>query len=179
MNENDKLKPDDSALRLFFKEDTLYLKNEAPETQPKSSLHPSPKITHENPATPVFEGGKNASLLMIFSHNLPSVLVDDWGTMVSGLIQNERAMNLKMDEVSLVNLQLNPAMTPESLFAAFPAKKVLVWGETGIAQLDALPVFGKAELLGKKVFKLDHATAYLSKEAKGALWLFIKNTILA
>ncbi|MHB1277472.1 MAG: hypothetical protein ACYC1Q_03675 [Bacteroidia bacterium] len=170
MNEYDKLKPDDSALRLFFKEDTLYLKNEAAKT--------GPVIPLENPAIPVFEGGRNATLLMIFSHNSGSVLAGDWGTMVSGLIQNERAMNLKLDEVGLINLQQNPALTPESLFAAFPAKKVLVWGKTGEAQLDALPVFGTTELFGKKIFKLNEAATYLNKEAKGELWQFIKGHIL-
>lgn len=162
MNEFNNLKPDDAALRLFFKEDTLY-----------GSLIPL-----ENPAIPVFEGGKNATLLMIFSHNSGSVLAGDWGTMVSGLIQNERAMNLKLDEVCLLNLQQNPDMTPESLFAAFPAKKVLLWGKTGVKEFDALPEFGKAQLYGKTIFKLNEAAAYLSKEAKGELWQFIKSHIL-
>ncbi|HCS20155.1 MAG TPA: hypothetical protein DIW47_06265 [Bacteroidetes bacterium] len=162
MNEFNNLKPDDAALRLFFKEDTLY----------------GTQLPLENPAIPVFEGGKNATLLMIFSHNSEPILAGDWGTMVSGLIQNERAMNLKLDEVCLLNLQRNPDMTPESIFAAFPAKKVLVWGKTGIAQLDALPVFGSGLLFGKTVYKLNEAATYLSKEAKGDLWQFIKSQIL-
>lgn len=178
MNENDKLTPDDSALRLFFKEDTLYLKKETTETVLKTPVHLPSEITLENPAIPVFEGGKNALLLMIFSHNSTKVLSDDWGAMVSGLIQNDRAMNLKLEEVSLVNLQQNPALTLVSLFAAFPAKKVLVWGKTREPQLDELAIFGSGDLFGKKVFKLDEAAAYLSKEAKGELWQFIKSHIL-
>jgi hypothetical protein len=178
MNENDKLKPDDTALRLFFKEDTLYLKKEAADIQPNTLVHSPAKTTLENPAITVFEGGKNAALLMIFSHTAATVLADDWGAMVSGLIQNERAMNLKLEEVSLVNLQQNPALTLESLFAAFPAKKVMVWGQTGQPELDELGVFGNKSLFGKEIFKLDAAAAYQTKETKGELWHFIKSHIL-
>lgn len=179
MNESDNLKPDDSALHLFFQDDTLYLDQKNETMKPKPNLQSSSVIPLENPAIPVFEGGKDANLLMIFSHNSAKVLADDWGTMVSGLIQNERAMNLKMEEVCLLNLQQNPDMTTESLFAAFPAKKVLIWGKTGIKELDALPVFGTGLSYGKSIYKLNEAAAYLSKETKGELWQFIKSHILA
>lgn len=179
MNEKDDLRPDDPSLRLFFSNDTLYLKKEATDMNPSIPVSSPADKDLENPAIPVFEGGKNAHLLMIFSHDGSSALTGDWGAMVSGLIQNEKAMNLKPDEVALVNLKQNPDMTPESLFTHFSAEKIVVWGNSGEPLIDDLSPFENKHLFGKSLYKLDEASSYMSKEAKGLLWNFIKTHLLA
>lgn len=179
MNENDGLKLDDAALRLFFQEDTLYLKPENPTVKQTMQVIPSNNLALENPATPVFEGGKNSPLLMIFRHEGPQALSGAWGEMILGMIQNERAMNLKLEEVARLNLNLNPDLTLDSLIKALPAKKIVVWGNTNETWIDELPLLSFTSYQNRTLYRLGEPSSYLDKESKGILWQFIKTHLLA
>lgn len=179
MNENDGLKPNDAALRLFFENDTLYISKEDIASGGPEPVIPSVEKSIENPATLIFEGEKNPELLLLFSHPGNSVLDAAWGAMINGLLYNEKAMNMKPKQIAMLNLNQNPEFSLSEILTHIPAKKVIAWGESAFQELNAMSEFSQTEMEGASIFKADQPGAYMEKEGKIKLWLFIKSKILA
>lgn len=156
MNELDGLRPDDTALRLFFARDTLYADGEndpEPSTEEQSV---NQEKSNQNPATLSFEGSFSADFLMIFRHSEKTVLFGEWGEMVSRLIENPQALNRSKNEVVLVNLENNPTFSLQEVIAGFPAKKVVLWG----ASCEEKDVYSFWEEDGKACLKVEGPEFY-------------------
>jgi len=179
MNENDGLKPNDAALRLFFEKDTLYINKEDAPINAESKVSPSKEPSNENPATLQFEGGKNPKLLFLFSHSGEKAMDPSWGEMINGLLYNEKAMNMKKEDIALVNMEKNPSISLQSLLHELPAKKILVWGNLKNTELASMKEFDEQEIEGKPFFKVLDPMNYMEKDGKIKLWLFIKSKLLA
>lgn len=179
MNENDGLKPNDAALRLFFENDTLYINKEDAPINEESTDSPSISASIENPATLQFEGGKNPQLLLLFAHSGETAMDPMWSDMVNGLLYNEKAMNMKKEEIALVNMEKNPSFGIQTLLKELPAKKILLWGNLNVSEFDAMNEFDEKEMDGHRFFKAMSPSHYMEKEGKIKLWLFIKSKILA
>jgi|GEM_PF-2119178 len=179
MNENDGLRPNNAALRLFFEKDTLYLAKEESPISAENTVSPSASPSNENPAIPVFEGGKNPALLFLFSHDGDKAMKGAWGEMISGLLYNEKAMNMKQEDIALVNMQANPSFSLKELQAYFQATQVVIWGSINEPEVDHMPEFEKKMSAKQSIYKLLNPDTYMEKEGKMKLWLFIKNNLLA
>jgi len=179
MNENDGLKPNDAALRLFFENDTLYITKEDIASGAPETVIPSVEKSIENPAMLIFEGAKNPEILLLFSHPGNSVMDESWGGMIDGLLYNEKAMNMKPEQIAMLNLHQNSEFSLNEILTRIPATKVIVWGESAHQELNALQEFSKSKIEGASIFKADEPGAYMEKEGKVKLWLFIKSKILA
>ncbi len=179
MNENDGLRPNDAGVRLFFEKDTLYINKEDAPINAESVVSPSKEPSIENPATLHFEGGKKPSLLLLFSHPGKSAMDAAWSDMINGLLYNEKAMNMKKEEIASVNIYNNLSFTIQHIVKELPAKKILVWGQVNKPELDSLQEFESKELDGFNLYKVLAPQNYMEKEGKIKLWLFIKNNILA
>lgn len=179
MNENDGLKPNDAALRLFFENDTLYISKEDIVLDAPEPVIPSVEKSIENPATIMFEGAKNPELLLLFSHSGNSILDAAWEDMIKGLLYNEKAMNMKPDQIAMLNLNQNTGMSLMDILAQIPAKKAIVWGDSAVTELNNLKEFSQTDIKGIPVFKANQPGDYMEKEGKVKLWLFIKSKILA
>lgn len=178
MKENEGLRPNDLALRYFFSDDTLYI-DENTEEQAPSTPSVSEEQIIENPATPVFDGSKNAEYLFLFSHQGTEALEGEAGAMLQGLISNEKAMNLKASQTAFCLSSKNPNLSFSELLNQFPMlRHVLVWGASQNEQVNNLAVLSNMEMDGKIIHHFASSENYLQPENKKALWLYIKANML-
>ncbi|MBI1221766.1 MAG: hypothetical protein GC180_04100 [Bacteroidetes bacterium] len=176
MKENEGLRLNDQALRLFFEKDTLYSGGDIQASDSFPSIEEDPI---ENPATPEFEGGENARILFLFEHAGKQAMEEPWKKIILGLTFNEKAMNLKEEELAFINCSLQPEWSIEMYFGHFPnLKQVLVWGNHIHANIipDTLYQF---KMHGKiRIHKLDSPEVYMASDAKVNLWNYIKSNVL-
>src|SRR5690606_3762214 len=127
MNASEGLEPDNTGLRLFFADTTLYVSQE--NSDPVMQDYPETERSEgsENPANPIYSGTLSSGLLMVFSYPQTGALHGAGGEMVKRLIENPQAMNKKLEEIGLLNISDNKNFSLEELIDTLKPAKVLVW----------------------------------------------------
>jgi hypothetical protein len=162
------------ALKIFFEEQELCLTEEVLPVKKKEA---GEENTSEHRF--IWEGSDTGGLWMIFDHEENTALHSAWKDLITGLVENPKAMNKKLSEIACMNIRPNKALDWHSLVRRHQVKKVIFWGEISGTPATALTLYTPESREGITLMRADIPEKIKQDKAlKNQLWVQIQKAFL-
>lgn len=120
-----------------------------------------------------FSGDNKNQLMFVFEET--NIFQHAWWEMVKGLITNQKALNLKIEQVSILSLQDNKGLTFENLIQGCQAQRLVFWGHFPTEWGLALNPYELSTIGNHQLILCDHPEKIVADpQLKLKLWQPIK-----